>query len=122
VSRGPVTLMPPRLEVTLDRARALRPRAVLLHALLLGELATLVGCGGDGDRQGPKPFATLDGKAPLVIGHRGLPGLRPKETRPAYELAADAGADVLELDVPLSRDCVLMARHNAWLSDQTNVA
>lgn len=65
---------------------------------------------------------TLDGKAPLVIGHRGLPGLYPESTRPAYEAAADAGADALELDVHLSRDCVLVARHNPWLSDNTNIA
>jgi glycerophosphoryl diester phosphodiesterase len=67
-------------------------------------------------------FETLNGKAPLVIGHRGFPGVRPEETQPAYELAADAGADALEEDLHLSKDCVLMARHNPWLSDNTNVA
>ena len=67
-------------------------------------------------------MATLDGKAPRVIGHRGLPGLYPESTRPAYEAAADAGADALELDAHLSRDCVLVARHNPWLSDNTNIA
>lgn len=67
------------------------------------------------------PFKTLAGVAPLVIGHRGLPGLYPEETRPAYEGAADAGADSLEEDLHLSKDCVLVARHNPWLSDNTNV-
>lgn len=70
----------------------------------------------------PPPLLTLDGKAPLVIGHRGLPGLYPEETGPAYEGAADAGADSLEEDLHLSRDCVLVARHNPWLSDNTNIA
>ena len=37
-------------------------------------------------------LATLDGNAPLVIGHRGLPGLYPEETQPSYEGAAKAGA------------------------------
>jgi len=41
-------------------------------------------------------FATLDGQAPLVIARRGFPGVRPEETQPSYELAADAGADSLE--------------------------
>ena len=67
-------------------------------------------------------FQTLDGKAPLVIGHRGFPGLYPESTRPSYEAAADADADVLEMDVHMSRDCVLVVRHNPWLSDNTNIA
>lgn len=40
----------------------------------------------------------------------------------AYEAAADAGGDSLELDVHLTRDCIPVARHNPWLSDNTNIA
>ncbi len=65
---------------------------------------------------------TLDGKPPLVIGHRGLPGLMPEETEASYELAADLGTDAFEEDLHLTKDCVLVARHNPWLSDNTNVA
>jgi glycerophosphoryl diester phosphodiesterase len=65
---------------------------------------------------------TLDGAVPLVIGHRGLPGLHPEETLASYEGAADAGADSLEEDLHLTKDCVLVARHNPWLSDNTNIA
>ncbi len=68
------------------------------------------------------PLPTLDGKPPLIIGHRGIPGLMPEETRASYELAADLGTDALEEDLHLTRDCVLVARHNPWLSDNTNVA
>ncbi|MFZ4967165.1 glycerophosphodiester phosphodiesterase family protein [Pseudomonas sp. Mn2068] len=67
-------------------------------------------------------FKTLDGAAPLIIGHRGLPGLYPEETRASYEKAAEAGADSLELDLHMTRDCVLVARHNPWLSDNTNIS
>jgi glycerophosphoryl diester phosphodiesterase len=70
----------------------------------------------------PAPLLTLDGSVPLVIGHRGLPGLYPEETLPSYEGAADAGADSLEEDLHMTRDCVLVARHNPWLSDNTNIA
>src|SRR5215472_11099040 len=69
-----------------------------------------------------KPLPTLDGKPPLVIGHRGLPGLLPEETLPAYDLAASLGSDAFEEDLHLTKDCVLVARHNPWLSDNTNVA
>lgn len=68
------------------------------------------------------PFQTLDHAQPLVIGHRGLPGLFPEETQAAYDGAADAGADSLEEDLHLTKDCVLVARHNPWLSDNTNIA
>jgi glycerophosphoryl diester phosphodiesterase len=74
------------------------------------------------DPEAAPPLKTLDGSVPLVIGHRGLPGLYPEETEPSYVGAAEAGADSLEEDLHLSKDCVLVARHNPWLSDNTNVA
>jgi len=82
-------------------------------------VAALAAC-GNGDS--PSPLPTLDGSAPLIIGHRGLPGLYPEETLPAYEGAVDAGADSLEEDLHMTKDCVLVARHNPWLSDNTNIA
>src|ERR1700688_2022322 len=69
-----------------------------------------------------KPFATLGGKPPLVIGHRGLPGVMPEETQASYDMAAGLRADALEEDLLLTKDWVLVARHNPWLSDNTNVA
>jgi glycerophosphoryl diester phosphodiesterase len=80
----------------------------------------------DAGRAGDGPadagaLLTLGGAVPLVIGHRGFPGMYPEETRPAYEGAATAGADSLEEDLHLTKDCVLVARHNPWLSDNTNI-
>jgi len=105
------------------------------HATLLKLLplflsaVALAACGGSDDAApagtptpAPQPLLTLDGSVPLVIGHRGLPGLYPEETLPAYEGAADAGADSLEEDIHMTKDCVLVARHNPWLSDNTNIA
>ena len=46
----------------------------------------------------------------------------PEETEASYELAAALGADSLEEDLHLTKDCILVARHNPWLSDNTNVA
>jgi glycerophosphoryl diester phosphodiesterase len=87
---------------------------------LLVSVAAASACGGPAAGQW-KPFTTLDGSKPLVIAHRGVPGLRPEETQPAYELAADLGADALEEDLHLTKDCVLVARHNPWMSDNTDV-
>jgi glycerophosphoryl diester phosphodiesterase len=91
----------------------------LYKATQLVAVAALSACGGGND---PTPLLTLDGAVPLIIAHRGLPGLYPEETLPAYEGAVDAGADSLEEDLHLTKDCVLVARHNPWLSDNTNIA
>ncbi|HEY4066298.1 MAG TPA: glycerophosphodiester phosphodiesterase family protein [Burkholderiaceae bacterium] len=84
-------------------------------------VASLVACGTAAPGATSR-LPTLDGGVPLVIGHRGLPGLYPEETRASYENAADQGADSLEEDLHLTKDCVLVVRHNPWLSDNTNVA
>lgn len=90
---------------------------------LLAALALSACGGGDGPTPAPAPqFLTLDGKQPQVIAHRGYSGLYPEQTQMAYEKAIDAGADMIELDMHMTRDCQLVARHNAWLSDSTNIA
>ena len=99
-------------------------RSAALGCSLIATLA-LTACGGGDDTPAPSPipkYSTLDGSPPQVIAHRGFSGLYPEQTRMAYEKAADAGADMLELDMHMTRDCQLVARHNAWLSDSTNVA
>ena len=90
--------------------------AIAALAMLLGGPAKFAAAGDI------KPLLTLDGKPPLVLGHRGLPGLMPEETLPSYDMAAALGTDALEEDLHLTKDCILVARHNPWLSDNTNVA
>jgi glycerophosphoryl diester phosphodiesterase len=65
---------------------------------------------------------TLNGAPPLIIGHRGLPGLYPEEIIAGYKAAIAAGTDALELDLQSSSDGVLFACHNVYLSDTTDVA
>lgn len=100
-----------------------RVGVALLGTAVLGLAApSVVSAQSDAAPAGAKPFLTLDGKPPLVIGHRGVPGLVPEETEASYDLAAALGTDALEEDLHLTKDCVLVARHNPWLSDNTNVA
>lgn len=66
--------------------------------------------------------ATLTGKAPIVIGHRGASGYRPEHTLAAYELAIEMGADYIEPDVVSTKDGVLIARHENEISGTTDVA
>lgn len=58
----------------------------------------------------------------LVIAHRGASGYRPEHTLAAYELAARMGADYLEPDLVITRDGVLVARHENEISGTTDVA
>ena len=50
---------------------------------------------------------------PIIIGHRGAPGYRPEHTRSSYLLAIESGVDAGEPDVVVSRDGVLVVRHDA---------
>nr|WP_262408224.1 glycerophosphodiester phosphodiesterase [Sphingopyxis sp. OPL5] len=65
---------------------------------------------------------TLDGKAPIVIAHRGASGERPEHTLEGYLLAIDLGADYIEPDLVLTKDGVLVARHENEISETTDVA
>lgn len=59
---------------------------------------------------------------PLIIAHRGASGERPEHTLAAYERAIDQGADYIEPDLVVTKDLVLVARHENELSDTTDVA
>jgi len=55
----------------------------------------------------------------LCIGHRGASAYKPENTLAAFDLAADMGADMVELDVHLSRDRKPIVMHNASLERLT---
>ncbi|HWG83894.1 MAG TPA: glycerophosphodiester phosphodiesterase, partial [Deinococcales bacterium] len=71
--------------------------------------------------QAPKA-PTLDGKPPVVIAHRGASGYRPEHTLEAYSLAIDQGADYVEPDLVMTKDGVLVARHEPFIDGTTDVA
>ena len=80
----------------------------------------LTACGGGSN--GPAPLLTLDGKTPLVVGHRGASGYLPEHTLESYARAIELGADVIEPDVVVTKDGVLIARHEPNLTGTTNVS
>lgn len=59
---------------------------------------------------------------PIIIAHRGASGERPEHTLAAYELAIAQGADYVEPDLVLTKDGVLVARHENEISETTDVA
>lgn len=56
----------------------------------------------------------------LVFGHRGAKAYAPMNTLPAFELAAQQGADGVELDVHFSKDRKLVVIHDFTLDSTTN--
>jgi glycerophosphoryl diester phosphodiesterase len=48
----------------------------------------------------------------LVHGHRGARAVRPENTLAAFEYAIEAGADVLELDMGVTKDDVVVVSHD----------
>lgn len=68
----------------------------------------------------PALAKTEDGM--LIIAHRGASAERPEHTLAAYSRAIEAGADYIEPDLVVTKDLVLIARHENELSDTTDVA
>ncbi|MYM68387.1 glycerophosphodiester phosphodiesterase [Pseudoduganella sp. FT55W] len=93
-------------------ASLLLPASQVLAAPVAGDLSGLPGVGPVG----------AGGKTPLVFGHRGASALRPEHTLAAYAKAIADGADYVEPDLVSTKDGVLVARHEAFLSETTDVA
>src|SRR5262245_17823262 len=59
---------------------------------------------------------------PLIIGHRGASGHRPEHTLAGSRLAAEMGADFIEPDLVVTKDGVLIARHENEIGGTTDAA
>ena len=68
------------------------------------------------------PALPATSATPVVIGHRGAPGYLPEHTLASYRLAISLGADAVEPDLVITRDGVLVIRHESELSCSTDVA
>lgn len=90
-----------------------------MRAMLAGLTLLLAGCAGTD--AAPAADEALSRPA-LVIAHRGASGELPEHTLEAFRLAIQQGADFIEPDLVMSRDGMLVARHDPWLSDSTDVA
>jgi glycerophosphoryl diester phosphodiesterase len=59
---------------------------------------------------------------PIVIGHRGASGYVPEHTLTSYFIAMQDGADYVEPDLVMTKDGVLVARHENEIGGTTDVA
>ena len=67
-------------------------------------------------------MTNADDDQPIVIGHRGASGYVPEHTLVAYFLAIEQGADYIEPDLVMTKDGVLVVRHENEISGTTDVA
>ena len=63
-----------------------------------------------------------DSSRVVVIAHRGASGERPEHTLESYQRAIEQGADYIEPDLVVTRDSVLIARHENEIGGTTDVA
>jgi phosphoglycerol transferase MdoB-like AlkP superfamily enzyme/glycerophosphoryl diester phosphodiesterase len=97
------------MAVLADRGRQLFE---ISDALITGDLIGTVA-----ERIGARPARAPDARRPrvLAIAHRGDSRNLPENTAPAITAAFDAGADIVEVDVRLSRDKVPIIFHDDTL-------
>lgn len=61
------------------------------------------------------------GKIPFVVAHRGASGYLPEHTLEAYIRSMEMGAEFIELDLVVTKDGEIVARHEPEISETTNV-
>jgi len=59
---------------------------------------------------------TRTGRPTLVIAHRGASAYRPENTLSAYALALEQAADMIEIDLHVSRDGAVVVAHDELLA------
>lgn len=92
----------------------------ILNAIFVVAFSALcLGCGST-NFLGQKMKNTSE--KPIVIAHRGASGHLPEHTLEAYRLAIEMGADFIEPDLVMTKDGILVARHENEISGTTDVA
>jgi glycerophosphoryl diester phosphodiesterase len=112
------------LPARLSRRGFLQTAAAAAGASLLMPASALAAAPSTPDLSGMPGIAPVGagGKTPLVFAHRGASALRPEHTLGSYAKAIADGADYVEPDLCSTKDGVLVARHEAYLSETTDVA
>jgi glycerophosphoryl diester phosphodiesterase len=80
----------------------------------------LVACSATTGDVAACPASRFRSSPPLVMAHAGGEGLGPGNTIETMRLAMAAGADGLEVDLWMTRDGVIVARHDRDLSTSTD--
>ncbi|WP_391206297.1 glycerophosphodiester phosphodiesterase family protein [Psychrobacillus sp. L4] len=82
---------------------------------LLTVLLLVVGC--ENNKKSLEPITSEDF---LIIAHRGASAYAPEHTISAYEIAQQAYADYIEIDLQMTKDGVLVAMHDEKVDRTTD--
>lgn len=91
------------------------PRTLLLAAVGLAVVSALRAF-----RIQPLPDRPFTAPRPVVLAHQGASGYAPSNTMAAFRLALEQGADILELDVHMTRDGVVVVSHDETIDRMSN--
>ncbi len=80
--------------------------------LTLSFVFAVLGCQTKQEVVIPNPYLLNDGQRPLVIAHGGAKDLFPENTLVAFDGSRDLAADVLEMDVCMTKDEILVCHHD----------
>ena len=97
-----------------------RRQFLVLAAFAGSGLTVPVEC--DAHMPSKRAKAAAPQKRPLLIGHRGASGYVPEHTLTSYFMAIQQGADYAEPDLVMTKDGVLVARHENEIGGTTDVA
>lgn len=92
-----------------------------IGAILCGLVAPSASWAANDDPPYRDPYRSWPPKH-AVAAHRGNSAELPEHTLAAYRRAIDDGADVIEVDLVITKDGVLVARHENNLAGTTDVA
>lgn len=67
---------------------------------------------------GPAPLSAQTGDSFEYIAHRGVRGIFPENSIPGFQLALSKGADMLEMDVLVTRDNQVLLSHDPVISEE----
>ncbi len=96
-------------------------KARILAAVVSATMLTLAGCDDNNDNNNT-PVVTPTPIKPVVYGHRGAAGYLPDHTLAGYMVGIQLGADYVEPDLVMTKDGVLVCRHEPNIGGTTNVA
>lgn len=100
-------------------------RQYLQLTLAFGLIGCLSACNNDNnDNVNNTPVITppVTAQKVLIYGHRGAAGYLPDHTLEGYKKAFELGADFVEPDLVMTKDGVLVCRHEPNIGGTTNVA
>lgn len=100
-------------------------RQYLQLTFAFGLIGCLSACNNDNnDNVNNTPVITppVTAQKVLIYGHRGAAGYLPDHTLAGYKKAIELGADFVEPDLVMTKDGVLVCRHEPNIGGTTNVA